>query len=882
MDPIESYIRQAATQRGIDPDVAVQVAKSEGINYTGDQGSSFGPFQLHYGGVASGGNAVSGLGDQFTAQTGLHANDPSTIPAQIDFALDNAAKNGWGAWHAWHGDPYAGIPQGGKMATNAPPAAPMSDAEAAQFLQSRETAKSTPSATMSDQEAAKFLEQREAATANPPAAPAPPAPPGSVPTPPQVGTEGGILNIDIGSGRTWETPVEAQAEAARGAANTGPSIAEPINAAENAIVSSAAGGAQRFNQALPDWIAGNTASAAGDVGMGLSQIATSPLSGLSEGVAQFTGNPEIGQRAADVAGFILPVPKVMSAVNEARPSVQGLNELIKNIPPEDVAPGLARLEANPRLSPADVFPSIRQQVQGLGVTQGPWQGFLDQVSKQRGQDAFNSVTNATNTLQVPGMEGGVSDSAYNTLQGIMQRARDTGQQVIQPALDNSEPVPLKPLVQALDRQIKSPEAIAGETPRIPLTPTQQQLLSLRNDITSGEMAPLNERTKLAVGPINDAIKNGALGTQRLQDFTEARRLLNSANRGFTSEEDLIPALKKLANNQKIVGPIDDALKMIQKGPTEYRSADFLHGVQSRLRETADTLNNSSTGSDRLMSKDIYTARNTVINAIDKASGGTYKPALSKYRDDMQVREAFDKGLGVAKTRQGEAGILEDSPQAWQAWSKTASPDEMDAARAGALADLQRRVAQASKPVSEQTAGAPIPQINQNERARFDTLFGPDKTNMFIQKLRDEKDRGSLNQILFGGSQTAARQAGQESVAAPPARGTSAGTNPNLTALLSGAAAEGFGHMVGAPTGSLMLPVAAATRVIPPIYNRAMTAVDMARWRARNNVMAQHALSEGEDRDTLMGLLRGRQAASTGTGNKLKDLLASPHLSALPH
>ena len=148
---------------------------------------------------------------------------------------------------------------------------------------------------------------------------------------------------------------------------------------------------------------------------------------------------------------------------------------------------------------------------------------------------------------------------------------------------------------------------------------------------------------------------------------------------------------------------------------------------------------------------------------------------------MQVREAFDKGLGVAKTRQGEAGILEDSPQAWQAWSKTASPDEMDAARAGALADLQRRVAQASKPVSEQTAGAPIPQINQNERARFDTLFGPDKTNMFIQKLRDEKDRGSLNQVLFGGSETAARQAGQESVAAPPARGTSAGTNPNVTA-----------------------------------------------------------------------------------------------------
>ena len=329
MDPTTiGLIRQAAVARGIDPDQAVQVAQSEGgNNYIGDNGSSFGPFQLHYGGMASGGNAISGLGDTFTAQTGLHASDPTTIPAQINFALDQASQNGWGAFHGWKGAPYAGISSGSKMAASAPK-------NAADFSQWE----SSPAAAPADQ--VHDFSSWEGASTAPQAAPSVPAPPGSVPTPPQVGTEGSILGIDIGTGRTWETPVEAQAEAARGAANTGPSIAEPINAAENAIVSSAAGGAQRFNQALPDWIAGNTASAAGDVGMGLSQIATSPLSGLSEGVAQFTGNPEIGQRAADVAGFILPVPKVMSAVNEARPRVQGLNELVKNIPPEDIATGL--------------------------------------------------------------------------------------------------------------------------------------------------------------------------------------------------------------------------------------------------------------------------------------------------------------------------------------------------------------------------------------------------------------------------------------------------------------------------------------------------------------------------------------------------------------
>ena len=109
----EAYIRSAASKRGIDPDIAVRVARSEGLgdSYTGDEGSSFGPFQLHYGGVpgTSKGNRVSGLGDEFTAKTGLHASDPSTTRDQIDFSLDHARAHGWGAWHGWKGDEYAGI-----------------------------------------------------------------------------------------------------------------------------------------------------------------------------------------------------------------------------------------------------------------------------------------------------------------------------------------------------------------------------------------------------------------------------------------------------------------------------------------------------------------------------------------------------------------------------------------------------------------------------------------------------------------------------------------------------------------------------------------------------------------------------------------------------
>ena len=98
---VTELVRSEASKRGIDPEIAVRVAASEGLrSYVGDQGSSFGPFQLHYGGMAPGGNSVGGLGDEFTKQTkGLHASDPSTVPQQVQFALDYAAKHGWGPWH---------------------------------------------------------------------------------------------------------------------------------------------------------------------------------------------------------------------------------------------------------------------------------------------------------------------------------------------------------------------------------------------------------------------------------------------------------------------------------------------------------------------------------------------------------------------------------------------------------------------------------------------------------------------------------------------------------------------------------------------------------------------------------------------------------------
>lgn len=99
VNAVQDYIRAAALRRGMDPVIALRVAKSEGLapgtwqsNYrkNGRRETSYGPYQLLVGG---------GLGDQFKAQTGFDPTDPGTVYAQVDFALDHAKNNGWGSWY---------------------------------------------------------------------------------------------------------------------------------------------------------------------------------------------------------------------------------------------------------------------------------------------------------------------------------------------------------------------------------------------------------------------------------------------------------------------------------------------------------------------------------------------------------------------------------------------------------------------------------------------------------------------------------------------------------------------------------------------------------------------------------------------------------------
>ncbi|WP_305986468.1 hypothetical protein [Roseibium sp. MMSF_3544] len=110
---MEAYIRQAAEARGIDPDVAVKVARTEGLgpgiwqsNFRkgGYREPSYGPFQLLVGGPGTG--FPKGMGNEFLQETGLHPAEPENAYKAVDYALDRVVQDGWGAWF---GAKHAGI-----------------------------------------------------------------------------------------------------------------------------------------------------------------------------------------------------------------------------------------------------------------------------------------------------------------------------------------------------------------------------------------------------------------------------------------------------------------------------------------------------------------------------------------------------------------------------------------------------------------------------------------------------------------------------------------------------------------------------------------------------------------------------------------------------
>lgn len=104
-EEVVKFIKEEAVRQGVDPNVVLRVAMHEGLrgfdptkpDHGGDGGSSFGPFQLHYGGMNPA-MPHAGLGDEFTKATGLDARSSATWKEQARFAIQQVRKGGWSPW----------------------------------------------------------------------------------------------------------------------------------------------------------------------------------------------------------------------------------------------------------------------------------------------------------------------------------------------------------------------------------------------------------------------------------------------------------------------------------------------------------------------------------------------------------------------------------------------------------------------------------------------------------------------------------------------------------------------------------------------------------------------------------------------------------------
>jgi len=263
----------------------------------------------------------------------------------------------------------------------------------------------------------------------------------------------------------------------------------------------------------------------------------------------------------------------------------------------------------------------------------------------------------------------------------------------------------------------------------------------------------------------------------------------------------------------------------------------LHQIQSALRIEAEGLLSSSVGSERTLGREIMGVRSKIVDAIDEASGGKYKPALSNFRDEKQITDAFHKGMDITSNRKGK---FEDLPEFWDEWINNAKSGEIEAAKEGALTELRRQRATVKNAALK---GETVPEIEFNKE-KLGLLFGKEQAEKMSRELRDERDIAIRNQKLYENSQTAMRLKADEDINVRQPH-----TNP--LGMLPAAIVEGGSAVAGSQFGTyvpgLGLAVYGANKGLMYGVNKLRKALDEKKNVELTNLMT----ATGEERQAML-------------------------------
>ena len=195
-----------------------------------------------------------------------------------------------------------------------------------------------------------------------------------------------------------------------------------------------------------------------------------------------------------------------------------------------------------------------------------------------------------------------------------------------------------PVMKTINRVMNDPQA--GENSVV-----EQHLTDLRNKLT--EANPLSDRVGDALPKVN-AVLQKQMSNDNLSTALEARRLLNSANRGYTSEEDLISGLKGLKSSRTdLQDALDGALSSIQAGDTRLKTdPQRLYGIRRDFNEKVNDLSASASSNDRAAAVYLGKVRDSLDSAIDQGVGGDGQ--TGPYKTYMQNYADASKGVEGAK------------------------------------------------------------------------------------------------------------------------------------------------------------------------------------------------------------------------------------------
>jgi len=271
-----------------------------------------------------------------------------------------------------------------------------------------------------------------------------------------------------------------------------------------------------------------------------------------------------------------------------------------------------------------------------------------------------------------------------------------------------------------------------------------------------------------------------------------------------------------------------------------------------LRGEAEARLSSADGAQRQLGHALMSVRNKIVDAIDEASPkiegkGTYEPALSKFRDEKNISEAFFNGYSNIFSNSKK---LENLPEFTKEWLDGLSVHEKEAAKEGARTAIRMQMGQARNAA---LAGVNFAKSDFSKE-KLQMLLGKEEANSLISKLEAEAKIANSHVALTGGSQTAMREAAQSKRDLPlPTKPNEIGRIANIASYVGPELANYYGTGYAIP--GLGLAASLASHGATTAVRKSSDAIKLALAKEGNRQYAKMALpTQGPERQELINAL----------------------------